>query len=560
VVVLAAPAGAQDTTQTPVPCAGQVIRDIVVFASAPTVTTTRRVPVVGPIIGPVLRTAHVTTNPELIRRYLLLHEGERCTELRRVESERLLRAQPFIADAAVVAIAHDDGGVRIEVRTVDEASVVFGARAGTSPMLRMMRLGSDNLMGEGVEIAGEWRSGGLLRDGWSFSATDHQFLGRPHVLALDVRRSPLGGEWRAELAHPFYTDLQRYAWQAQAGDETRFIRYQHPGEPTRARALRRRWHEVGAVGRVGPPRRFALVGMSVTGEEEFPGDAPVRYEEGGVVPDSAPALQGGRSFRMARVNLLGGVRFLDYLRVRGFDGLSATQDFPVGVQLGTIVGRSAPPLGAREDDWSMAGELYVGRGTRRRAVRAEVQGEVRWDNTLDRWDGLLSTGRIAQYLRIGEGRTIIATGEWTGAWRSRVPYSLALGSRDGGMRGYGESRLAGAQRAVVRIEDRRVLGRPWGHAETGAAWFLDLGRVWRGEVPYGVTTPVRVSLGAGFLAAVPIQSARLWRLDLAAPIGGGSRWELRISNGDRRSLAWRVPADVIGLRQRTVPGSVFDWP
>ncbi|HEY5021269.1 MAG TPA: hypothetical protein VII30_02155, partial [Gemmatimonadaceae bacterium] len=42
---------------------------------------------------------HVTTKEWIIRRYLALQEGDACTELRRGESERILRSQPFIADA-----------------------------------------------------------------------------------------------------------------------------------------------------------------------------------------------------------------------------------------------------------------------------------------------------------------------------------------------------------------------------------------------------------------------------------------------------------------------------
>src|SRR5687768_7365448 len=40
------------------------------------------------------RKLHSTTNPAIIRRYLALEVGSSCTELRRTESERILRAQP----------------------------------------------------------------------------------------------------------------------------------------------------------------------------------------------------------------------------------------------------------------------------------------------------------------------------------------------------------------------------------------------------------------------------------------------------------------------------------
>ena len=81
----AARAGAQ--VPAPVKCQGQTVSEIVVYASAPTVSGAARVPMLRDIV----RAMHMTTDPELTRRYLLLAEGSPCTELRRSESERRTR-------------------------------------------------------------------------------------------------------------------------------------------------------------------------------------------------------------------------------------------------------------------------------------------------------------------------------------------------------------------------------------------------------------------------------------------------------------------------------------
>src|SRR5678815_522925 len=69
---------------------------------------------------------HGTTRPPVILRYLALQLGDACTEVRRAESERILRAQPFIADATVLAYADGNGGVSLNVTTVDEVSILVG--------------------------------------------------------------------------------------------------------------------------------------------------------------------------------------------------------------------------------------------------------------------------------------------------------------------------------------------------------------------------------------------------------------------------------------------------
>src|SRR6185312_10561606 len=66
------------------------------------------------------------TRPEVIRAYLRMKEGERCTELDRRESERLLRAQRFISSATVQAVPDGPGRVRLVVETVDEVPALLG--------------------------------------------------------------------------------------------------------------------------------------------------------------------------------------------------------------------------------------------------------------------------------------------------------------------------------------------------------------------------------------------------------------------------------------------------
>src|SRR5882762_1671467 len=100
-----------------VACAGQPINDIVIYADAPTVANLAR----WPRLAAFARAMHATTRTELIRRFLLLDRGEPCNELRRAESERILRAQPFLAEAEAFVVASEGGGVDLEVRTSDEA-------------------------------------------------------------------------------------------------------------------------------------------------------------------------------------------------------------------------------------------------------------------------------------------------------------------------------------------------------------------------------------------------------------------------------------------------------
>jgi hypothetical protein len=94
------------------------------------------------------------------------------------------------------------------------------------------------------------------------------------------------------------------------------------------------------------------------------------------------------------------------------------------------------------------------------------------------------------------------------------------------------------------------------------AVFGDAGRQWAGDVPFGVTTPVKASIGVSLLAAVPRRSTRVWRADLAIPLstGANASWTLTFTNADRTAFVFRSARDIAEVREITVPSSIFAWP
>ena len=570
-VVLPGSARGQDSTKAlppPAPpverkqvaCNGQRVDVITIHSFAPTIAALRDVPVVAELV----RSIHTTTRPDIVRRYLLMARGDACTELRRSESERILRAQPFLADASVQAFESDSGAVELEVRTIDETSVVLGANVtSSSPFLKSTRIGSSNLGGAAMYLVGNWRHDPRFRDGYGIRFTDYQFGALPYILNVEGQQNPLGDHWQVGSAHPFLTDLQRQAWSARAGANDDYVFFAPGADQQHALSFRRQYFDIGGLVRVGPPGRLNLFGASVSGERETPSEVPVLITPIGKLVDTTTAFAGRyTSHRIARLNALWGIRNIEFVRVRGFDALTATQDIPVGFQLGTQVGRSMPAFGARDNDVFVSGDLYGGVANEKTAVRMQLQGEARRSNDTDTWDGVVTSGRAAHYLKVDDEQTLITSVEWSAGWRMRIPFALTLGQEQGGVRGYSNDLRPGGQRGVVRVEDRFLLGRPLGLGDAGFAVFADAGRLWKGDVPFGESSPVRASLGFSILGSVPPRSARLWRLDVALPLNprGPRRLELRILSTNRTSFFWREPDDVLLARERTVPSSIFNWP
>ena len=130
------------------------------------------------------------------------------------------------------------------------------------------------------------------------------------------------------------------------------------------------------------------------------------------------------------------------------------------------------------------------------------------------------------------------------------------------MRGYEESQLGGAARLVARVEERWHVGQRQGTADGGVSLFAEVGRLWAGDAPYGVTTGYMPSVGVALLAAIPPRSRRIWRLDFALPLKrtAGAEFGIRLTNEDRTRTFWNEPNDVRRNREKSGLATAFVVP
>ena len=312
-----------------------------------------------------LTAIHAVTRPDVIGHFLALHVGEMCTELRREESERILRAQPFLSEVRVTAYDDGQGGDRVAVVTTDEISSFGGlAVRSQAPHVAEARLGEGNLSGEGVSVVGDWAAGLGLRDRYAGRVTDYSMFGRPYEVSLQGTRDVLGGYWTATFVHPFFTDLQRIGWIAQAGERRTYVSFS-----TLPQCCRRSSISGGgsprsegiAASRVGRGTSRCLVCRSPTSARHRvhsrSWSRPVRMR--GRIRIRGWSRTTPCSMRRASTCWLV-VRTVRFLRVRGFDALSGEQDIKLGTE---SVGcwAAASVLGGRPGRLAGLG-MYAGLG------------------------------------------------------------------------------------------------------------------------------------------------------------------------------------------------------
>lgn len=506
---------------------------------------------------------HHTTNEGVVRRFVSLDPQRLCTEFRRAESERILRAQPYLADATVTTVRSGDS-VLVNVATVDEVPVVVGARLRQGT-IAAATLGTMNFMGTGMHVESRWETARGQRQGFGGRISHPQLLGRPYSVIFDGQRRPIGEYYLIAMQHPFYTDLQRGAWHAGYATSKDFAWLRRTDRTQLIQPVGRSAWNVGGVVRFGPPRRLGLVGGMIIGERVVAGDDFFEVDSVSGRMIEATDTSGVRHYGTHDVtNAAGvlGVRALRYSRMRGLDTPNAAQDVATGTQVGVVAGMQPWAHAPLRNSFGLL-DAYVGGRSLRHFIGLRTDIESRFDAQEMRWTHLIGSGRAAWYFTPTPRWTSELSSEFAGGWRTILPFQLELGDRQGGLRGYARSHEAGGQRVIGRLEQRAYIGRFRGNtAGVGAAAFTEAGKVWAGDAPFGVETPVRASAGLAILASVPARSQRTIRAEIAVPFSRdhGARTEFRFTIREPAKGFFSEPPRIRSARIAAAPEHVFTWP
>lgn len=545
---------AQDTSPSGRGCDGRVVHEIRVSALRP--------PFKGEAaywrrLAHSVGLHHTTTDTAVVRRFLALETGSLCTDFRMRESARLLREQPFLADARVRSVRDDSGGVRVEVETVDEIPALVSASFGRGH-LSYLEIGNENMFGDGWLLALHGADRPLGGRSAGFRMSDYQFLGRPYQLDAQGDWGERTSGWLVDASHAYLTDLQRVAWEAgisHAGEDLAVL-HRADGIEDLAIEYRRSAADVGGVLRVGNLRTPILFGALATFTRLDPGGG-LAVGANGVRSDTT--LTGHyQKVSRARLTGVGAWRNLNFVAARGFESLTATQDVPTGFQLFGQLGRGTHVLGGASDVY-MLGDVLAGVGSEKTYAGLHLITEGRREIGQRLWDGVVSSGRLGLYWKPNDASVVRSWTEYAGGWRVETPFQLSLATEDQRLIGYKGS-LNGARRVGGGVDVRRVLSGLTSRADVGAGVFLNAARLWAGDAPFGVNTPLLPSAGVSLFGALPRGSQRLLRIDLGAPLRRRvvrSGWEVRLTYLDVTRRIREEPRDISGAREQLVGPDVF---
>jgi hypothetical protein len=498
---------------------------------------------VGPRLGAVARVVNNTmfalqpvTRTGLVERFLLLQEGDLCEEQRREESERVLRAQPYISDVAIRVLPDSTGNVRLRVETIDEW-VLYTEAWGVEGLPAGLEVGTGSVAGtgKGFRVLSELGRGGEV--GWGVKFRNPQFLGQPIIVDLAMSSRPFVDSWLVGAARPALTNFQRNSWSSSMASNRQFYTLFDPVLRSVTVEYERRTAGIWGSRRLGPPNAPWHLNGSFEWERaqrrrvvQIRDDGPVD-----IPPPSDVALR-YPVFDAARLGAGTSYRRLRFRPIRGLGALSAPEDVALGYDTWVSARVGLAALQRDETDYALAVGNSGGIGYEHALLRWNVG--LSWTSPRDGVEAgeLGLGGRSALVFKLNEGQLTALTVEGTASRNARIPTQVTLRDAETGLLGYRNTDFGGAGRMVIGLEERHRVPLSTRRAEMAWSFLAQTGRIWAGDAPFGVSSPWYSAVGVSVMLAIPAGAKQMLTLEVGVPLNpppGLRQQEVRLFFGDR---------------------------
>lgn len=471
---------------------------------------------------------HKTTLDGTIRSQLIFEKGEPYDPRRLEESERILRRNQFLFDAAIVPVAYSDGEVDIEVTTRDLWSI--------EPTLSLSRNGGENQYTIGAEDENFLGTGALLgglyeknidRSSRLIYFADRQIGGRWLSVGASLADNDDGHRYGLTVGRPFFSLETRYAWNAAILDNDRIdslyrlgdelVDYRHDEQFLDvwggwSRGLQNGWVKRWRAGVVAHDNAFS---------------SPLNGVRAGVVPADRELVYPYLSVDVLQDNFIKGSNVQQMAR---------TEDFFLGTRFGVTVGYAGTTLGSDRSAWILGASAQRGFGSAESRLLL-LDGSASGRRESSRTANATITMRARYFHRLSPKwlRSISLSG--TKGINLDLDRPLQLGG-DTGLRGYPIRYQSGQSRILLSFEQRYFTDwYPWKIMRVGGAVFFDAGRSF-GDNPIGGDSLGWLrSVGFGLRLAPTRGGSKVFHLDFAFPLDGDPTIDsLQISLEGKRSF------------------------
>ena len=455
---------------------------------------------------------HIVTRDKVIRKQLLIANGDDYSKRLSDESERILRRNRYLHDADIVPTKYENGVVDLKVTTRDLWSLLPALSLSRSGGENKTRIGlvESNLLGRGQRI-GLISDRNVDRHSKIFEFTDRH-LGRSWVsTSLTISDNSDGHFNRVSAVRPFYQLDARWTAGVRFSDSDRRETLYDLGNEAAEYQKEREYHS-------------AFYGWSkgLQNERARRWTAGMVYDENrfSEVPNGtlSPAIPSDRKLVYP---FLGFEQIQDrFETTENREQIGQTEDFMMGRRIVASLGWSDTSLGADRDALIYSALVSQSFGT---MARNALQLSVSTSGRVESGEAVNARARvIARYYRKQSDKSVsFASIRGTAGHALDLDNLVSLGGPSG-LRGFPLRYQNGDSSFVATVEQRYFTDwYPFRLIRVGGAVFADAGRVW-GDSPVdeerlGWLADVGIGLR---LALTRSTSGKVIHIDVAFPLNG----------------------------------------
>ena len=425
--------------------------------------------------GRLANTLHKSTRPNVIQRALLFQVGDKVRERRIYETERLLRAMPFVKDAHIVPVVAADGTVVAKVQVRDAWTLKVNASFSSVGGQKSadMAVQEDNFMGHGKQVAFAVAKD-QERSTWGFSYGDPQLFGSRWTLRVANQFMSDGFTRSFMLERPFFALDTPWATNLTASSHKADLLFYDQGKEIFRSPYRVDTFQVGAAWVLDGGDRVWRAGVLLRSNETRYGDLIVAPEPA-PIPFLPPPWP-NRRLRGPGLSLSTQKDAFDSFT--DLQGMDTPEDYNLAWTGSLAVGEYLRPWGSTETAPFLEVNLANGWSRNERNLglfTASWKGR-RGPNGME--DAHLDLA-LTQYHKVTDAQILAAYGAFSASRHPDPENWYDLGALQG-LRGYPNHLHPGDGRWQTSLEYRMLTQkRWWGMLRLGFLAFADVGAIHR---------------------------------------------------------------------------------
>ena len=464
---------------------------------------------------------HIVTRETVIRRELLFKPGDAYDPDLLEESERKLRALPYLGEVRIEVEREGADFVDVRVTTQDQWSTLLSwiLNTGGGRTIFGGSVEEFNFLGLGkrifVQLTHEVSEGPTL----TLRYNDPQLLFSRWTAQAGFVSGPFIKNLTAQLVRPFYSLDTRWAFGLGGNVRDEILRLFEDGQE----ASRLRFENVG----------FEMLGARAFGTRYQKAKLQLSYR---FQKRDFETIEGGTTTELPNDELIhalavsGSLEFLGFVKERQIDRFVKTEDITLGSVTTLRLGRTGLPfpVGVRRFELN-----FTSRHTYRLWQRQYLLFLLGFQTLFER-DTIWSF-RLRYYNRLSRRQTLAFNLEFDYGHNLERSRQFLLGG-DSGLRGYPARGFSGNKRLLLNLEDRLFSHVTLLTVALGGVVFVDAGHVWREHEPFNLRD-LNFSVGVGLrLGYTKSPNSRVGRFDFAWRLNGGGGFGFSIGVDQQFSL------------------------